>query len=294
MAKESEAHRIRRSYLFVPLSSEKFIAKAEQNEKLDVVILDLEDGVSPDAKDSARAFLPDAARRVKEAGKDVFVRVNDPCTSLGIQDLLALDLCHVDAVMLPKASHESIIITGAVLDYLEFGQKLEAGTTELAVMVETGDGLLNSANNLSLSKRITTIIFGEEDYSTSLGIKKEESVGLIDYAKYRIVTTARALQLDVVDSPCTNFRDKDVFESAIQKAKMMGFTGKCTIHPIMIENINTCFSPSEDEIEKALQIWKAFEMGLKEHKGAISLNGQMIDKPIAEKARLLLKKTGRI
>ncbi len=282
----------RRSLLFVPADSEKFIAKAEALSALDAVILDLEDGVAPAQKDAARDNLPSAVARLQAAGKEAFVRVNDVATLRGVNDLLFASKLGADGIVLPMARKKGVTAADWLLDAIEAESAENARKTALLPMIETAAALREIDGILSASERIVALVFGAEDYTNDLGVEKETAAESLLYARTVIVGASRAHRVDAIDSPCTAFRQEEVCMAEISRAKALGFTGKTTIHPVMTDAINQAFCPSEAEIAQAKRVWNAFQEGLNARKGAVCLDGQMIDKPIALRAERTLRRAG--
>lgn len=280
--------RARRSILFVPADSERFVSKAEAASELDAVILDLEDGVSPDKKNAAKAYLPQAIERLQKTNKDVFLRVNALDTHQGIQDLMDVFDLGMDAIVLPKILPATLVMADRMLAVLEASRGLKEGTVRLLLMIETAAAIQQLEQLLNSTQRVDALIFGAEDYSNDLGVNKHQAKANIRFAQTMIVNAACAHQVDAIDSPCTDFKNSEVYTEEIRYARVTGFTGKATIHPCMIEVINREFTPSQEELEYARGVVSAFEEGLRQQKGAVSFEGKMIDLPVAERARKLL------
>lgn len=278
----------RRSILFVPASEERYITKAERLASLDAVILDLEDGVSPDKKDLARSGLPEAVGRLHKAGKEVLIRINDLSSYRGIEDLLFAAERGMEAILLPKIRPATLVMADQLLGAAE--EKLGLGRNSLRVLllIETAASLQQLESLFGASERIDGLIFGAEDYSNDLGVVKGDAVASIRYAQTAIINAARAHAVDAIDSPCIDFSHPEVYQAEIRRARSLGFSGKTTIHPNMVDEINRWFMPSQLEMEQARELLREYEAGLRAGKGAVSSQGRMIDKPVAERAKKIL------
>lgn len=281
----------RRSILFVPASEERYIAKAERLSSLDAVILDLEDGVSPDKKDLARDRLPEAVERIHEAGKEVFIRTNDLSSYRGIEDLLFAAECGMEAVLLPKICPAALVMADQLLGAVEQRRGLGRNDLRVLLMIETAASLQQIERLFAASERIDGLVFGAEDYSNDLGIKKENAAASVSirYAQTVVVNAARAHTVDAIDSPCTDFSHPEVYQAEIKCARDLGFSGKTAIHPGVVNEINRWFTPSQSEMERAQRLLREYEEGLQAGKGAISFQGQMVDRPVAERAKKVLE-----
>lgn len=278
----------RRSILFVPASEERYVAKAERMDSLDCVILDLEDGVSPNKKDLARSRLPESVAKLHKAGKEVLIRINDLSSCQGIEDLLFAAECGMEAILLPKIRSAALVMADQLLGAVEKKRSLGRNALRVLLMIETAASLQQMERLFAATERIDGLVFGAEDYSNDLGLPKENADASIRYAQAAIVNAAKAHAVDAIDSPCTDFLHPEVYQTEIKRARDLGFSGKTTIHPGMVDEINRWFVPSQMEMEYAREVLREYETGLRAGKGAISFRGQMVDKPVAERARKVL------
>ena len=283
----------RRSILFVPADSERFIAKAEGLKGLDAVILDLEDGVCFANKDQARKVVPSSVARLKKSGKEVFVRINDLSSMRGINDLLCVAGVGADGILIPKASRDIVLLCDMMLGAFEADNNIPDGSIRLLVMIESASALEKIDEIIGVSARIEAVIFGAEDYTNDLVVAKENAGLLLGYARARIVNACKARDIDAIDSPCTDFRNPDVYTKEIIDAHNAGFSGKTTIHPVMIDLINEEFSLSDEMLTRFEKMVDEFDRASKQGKGAISFEGKMIDRPVVERARKLIRKGRR-
>ena len=283
----------RRSILFIPADSERFITKAEGLNGLDAVILDLEDGVGVANKDLARAAIPSAVSRLQKSGKEAFVRINDLGSMRGIEDLLCIAEAGSDGILIPKASKENVVLCDMLLSAFEVDKGIPSRSIRLLVMIESASAVATVDGIIGASERVDAAIFGAEDYTNDLIVEKESASLLLGYARARIVNACKALGIDAIDSPCTDFRNSDVYTKEIIDARDAGFSGKTTIHPVMIDLINEEFSLSDETLARFERMVDEFDRASNQGKGAISFEGKMIDRPVVERARKLIGKGRR-
>ena len=276
---------MRRSMLFLPGNTPNMIINGDSL-GADSIILDLEDAVSPDEKDSARLLVRSALKDMGFKGVEITVRINSIDTDYWKHDLDAIIPLRPSLIMPPKAScAEDIRIVDAYIAEVEARNGIEVGTVKLIPLIETALGVENAFNIASACPRVAAIFLGGEDLTADLRCKRTKESNEIDYARRRLVMAARAAGVDVYDTPFTDVNDDEGIEIDAQYAKSLGFTGKSAIAPRHVKVINAVFSPSEKDIEYAKLVFEAIRLGKEQGKGAVSLRGKMIDKPIVERAR---------
>jgi len=276
----------RRTMLFVPGDKERMISKIPGFES-DGIFLDLEDAVSMDNKELARditgKMLPALLSNCGK--KEIVVRINPLTCELGYKDVLSIAPLCPDAILLPKASKETVKTLGMMLDAVERDRGLGLNGTEIITLIETADGLLNIREVLSASDRVTGALFGAEDLTYDLGISRTKEGAEIETYRRLFVMACKARGIDALDTPFTAISDLEGLIRDAFSAKTLGMTGKALIHPSHISSVNAVFTPNKEEAERAKRIVDAFEEGLKEHKGAIQFEGAMLDAPIVNRAR---------
>lgn len=280
---------MRRSMLFLPGNTPNMIINGDSL-GADSIILDLEDAVSPDEKDSARLLVRSALKDMGFKGVEITVRINSIDTDYWKHDLDAIIPLRPNLIMPPKAScAEDIRMMDAYIAEVERRNGIEVGTVKLIPLIETALGVENAFNIASACPRVAAIFLGGEDLTADLRCKRTKEGNEIDYARKRLVMAARAAGVDVYDTPFTDVNDDEGIEVDAQYAKSLGFTGKSAIAPRHVKVINAVFSPSEKDIEYAKLVFEAIRLGKEQGKGAVSLRGKMIDKPIVERARQTLE-----
>lgn len=256
----------------------------------DCVILDLEDAVSPDEKDAARLLVRSAMMNMGFKGCEVTVRINSIDTDYWMDDLDAIVPLKPDLIMPPKSScADDIRKIDEYITRIEERCGIENGTIKLIPLIETALGVENAFNIATASSRVAALFLGGEDLTADLRCKRTKGGNEINYARTRLVCAARAAGIDVYDTPFTDVNDDEGIVADAEYAKSLGFSGKSAIAPRHVRAINEVFSPSLKDIEYAKLVFEAIRLGKEQGKGAVSLRGKMIDKPIVERARQTLE-----
>jgi citrate lyase subunit beta/citryl-CoA lyase len=279
--------KILRSLLFVPANNWRIIQSARE-EKPDAIILDLEDAVPIEEKETARWFVKDAVKLLKESGKIVIVRVNGLSTGLTEDDLKFAVQKDCDAIMLPKSESMDDITE---LERLIENEEKEKGLTETSIipLIESARGVINANEIVSASKRIVAVGFGAADYMRDFGRSyfsmSPQEIELL-YPRSRLALAARKAEIPAIDTPFLGLMiDKEGLLKESKIALSLGFKGKMCIHPMHIEPINQVFSPSEKDFHLAKKIIKAYEEAMSRGLGAASVEGRMIDEATYKMAK---------
>ncbi len=270
--------RPRRSALFLPASNPRAIAKA-RGLAADVIILDLEDAVAPEAKAAAREAAVAAAREGFGA-REVVIRVNALDTEWGEADLAACAGA-ADAVLVPK-------VTGAE-DITRYDAQL-TGDTRLWAMIETclAVSRLQAIADRALDTRLSALVVGANDLALEMRARPgPERAGLLPILSLT-VAAARSRGLAVLDAVCNDYSDLERVAAECLQGRMLGFDGKSLIHPAQIAAADAAFGPDAAEIARAEAIVAAFADPAQAGRGAISLDGRMVERlHLAEAERTL-------
>ena len=278
----SESIRPRRSALFLPASNARAIEKA-RGLACDVVILDLEDAVAPEAKVEARAAAVAAARE-GFGHRETVVRVNALDTEWGADDLATIRSAGVDAVLVPKVAR--------VDDIARYDEALSgaSATTRLWAMVETCRAFseLQAIADMAATTRLAGMVVGTNDLALELRARPAADRATLLPFLAAAVAAARAAGIVVLDGVCNDFSDSCRLAAECAQGRALGFDGKSLIHPAQIEAANRAFAPEPHEIAKAHAVVAAFAQPDSADKGAIRLDGRMVERlHLAEAERLL-------
>ncbi|MGY4101921.1 HpcH/HpaI aldolase/citrate lyase family protein [Nocardia sp. R16R-3T] len=284
----------RRSVLCVPGGDEYKIRKA-LTAGADQVVIDLEDAVPPADKDRARAVLGAIAwSEIADELPSIAVRVNAPRTPWCHSDINAVVRLGVPAssIVLPKVeSVGDLEFADRLLDGVEAGAD-DAGRIAVEALIETADGLSRIEQIAAATSRLSTLITGYADLAASLGRAAGLEPALWIAVQDRVIAAARTNRLDVVDGPYLGVGVDDAFGAAVGHAARIGFDAKWAIHPRQIEAINVAFEPSSEQVRYARAVVDTLAAAHGSGRGAVELDGQMIDEAIAVAARRTLLKSG--
>jgi len=277
-----------RSLMFVPGAKARLLEKA-RTAAADAVILDLEDGVAPEAKAEARGLI----RQALDAGPfgpQVVVRINGWTGGLAQDDLAAtLPGGGVDAVCLPKAENpDEVQALARWLDGWEAQQGLAAGSLGVLLMIETALGVLRALELARSSPRVQALCLGGEDLSRDLGAVRTREGQELAYARAHVVVAARAAGVWAIDTVYTDLQDEDGLRAEASQARRLGYSGQLLIHPNQIEPVHQAWAPSAAEIEWARRVLASFDEATARGDGVVALDGKMIDAPVVARARELL------
>jgi len=279
---------ILRTLLFVPGNQERRLEKARLI-PADALILDLEDSVPPSEKDSAREKVAASIDELASNGKDVFVRINSLPTPYAVSDIKAVATRRLKGICLPKSeSADDIHRADALLADAEKESGLDVGSIGILALIETPKGIINACDIVSASPRIMGAIFGAEDFALEMGINRTKEGSEIFYPRTVIAVACHAANVLAIDSVYTDVRDTDGLIKETRAVAQMGFQGKAVIHPDQVGPVNQVFLPPDDEIAQARRVVQAFEAAVEQGQASISLDGKMIDAPVAERARKVL------
>jgi citrate lyase subunit beta/citryl-CoA lyase len=248
-------------------------------------MFDLEDAVSLSEKDSARELLKQALEFFDFGEKNIIVRINSMNSPYWEMDIKELPLSKINHIMVPKANPDDIKTLSRLLD--------EKHTDILLIpLIETAMAVEKIKDIIKSSDRVTAILFGAEDYTADMGIKRTKQGDEILYARGRIANAAHAYGIQAMDTPFTDVNDVDGLRQDAQKARSLGYTAKAAINPRQITTIKQVFAPTQEEIEYAKRVLEAVKKAEQEGKGVFAIDGKMIDAPIIKRAYQTLNDAG--
>ena len=283
---------LKRSWMFVPGHRQKMVDKA-LGLNADAIMLDIEDGVAPNEKDTARRQIAEALGRDRAPKSPArFVRINAIGHARMRADVEAVVRSGLDGLVLPKVeTADDIRQVESFLSEREPALKMARGGVHLLVAIESPRGLLNAPAIAASSPRIVGLMFGAEDYGREMGLptKREGEAQDLIYARSALVVAAASAHVQAVDGVWVDLKDPDGLARFAQQSRRLGFSGMSLIHPSQIDPINATFSPTTEEIDYAKQVLQAFEEANARGDGSIALGGQLIDRPIVERARRTLE-----
>ncbi len=272
--------RLRRTRLYVPGNTPKFFTNCALL-KPDAIILDLEDAVTDSAKFAARALVRRALSQDLFGQSEVMVRVNPG--NAGLEDIVSVANQGVQTFLIPKVE------TVAEIEEIDALLTKLGAPCQLILLIESAIGVERCFELLSASNRIVGASLGLEDYVLDIGAKRTESQAESAFAQSRLINAARAANVVPLASVFPGFEDLDQVFRYAKTAQSMGCEGVGCIHPSQIRPVHDAFRPSYDEIDAARKVVEAFEQATNDDRGAISVNGRMVDRPVYERAKRTLE-----
>jgi malyl-CoA/(S)-citramalyl-CoA lyase len=315
---EPSTPRLHRSELAVPGSNTALFEKAAQS-AADIVFLDVEDAVAPDDKEQARSNIIQALNEINWGAKTMMVRINGLDTHYMYRDVVDIvEACaRLDMVLIPKVGVAADVYALDMLVTQIESAKKRTKHIGFEVLIETALGMANVEAIAQSSKRLEAMSFGVADYAASTRARTtviggvnidcgvltdKDADGRREYfwtdpwhaAQTRMLVACRAYGLRPIDGPFGDFKDPDGFRAAAKRAAVLGYEGKWAIHPSQVALCNEVFTPSAAEVTKATRIMEAMAQAARDGRGAVSLDGRLIDYASIRMAEALLKKANAL
>lgn len=281
--------RLRRTMMFVPGNNPAMIKDAGIF-GADSIMFDLEDAVSMAEKDAARYLVYEAITTIDYGDAELVVRINGLDTPYYQNDIKAMVKAGIDVIRLPKVETaamihelESLVATAEA----EFGR--EVGSTNLMAAIESAKGVVNANEIAAASDRMIGIALSAEDYTTDMKTHRYPDGQELLYARNVILHAARAAGIAAFDTVFTNMDDEEGFYRETELIHQLGFDGKSLVNPRQIAMVNKVYQPTEKEIRNAQQVIMAIEQARLKGSGVISMNGQMVDRPVVLRAERVMR-----
>ncbi|MFI5044731.1 MAG: HpcH/HpaI aldolase/citrate lyase family protein [Acidimicrobiales bacterium] len=276
----TDSYRPRRSVLYMPGANDKALEKAKTL-PTDAIIFDTEDSVAPDMKSTARDKVAAAAASGEYGDRELTIRVNSLETVWATDDLRSAAAAGPSGIVVPKV--------GSAADVAQVEKIIEAAGvpdhTTIWAMLETPAAIENAVEIATSSERLAVLIMGTND------LAKELHAGLVPgrapllWGLARCVNAARFAGKVILDGVYNDVKNPDGFAAECAQGAEMGFDGKTLIHPTQVDPANAAFAPSADEIEYSRRVIEAFEAGIAEGKGVVTVDGKMIENLHVDNAR---------
>ncbi|UDM32075.1 citrate (pro-3S)-lyase subunit beta [Lentilactobacillus laojiaonis] len=280
--------RLRRTMMFVPGNNPAMLKDAGIY-GADSVMFDLEDAVSLAEKDSARNLVYQALKTVDYGNTELVVRINGLDTEFYKDDVYAMVKAGIDVIRLPKTETADMIheLEAVVVEAeKKFGR--EVGSTNLMAAIESAKGVLNANEIAGASDRMIGIALSAEDYTTDMKTHRYPDGRELDFARNMILHAARANDIAAFDTVFTNMNDTEGFMRETEYIHQLGYDGKSLVNPRQIPMVNQVYAPTKKEIENARGVIHAIEEAKIKGSGVISMNGQMVDRPVVLRAQRVM------
>jgi citrate lyase subunit beta/citryl-CoA lyase len=276
-----------RSLIFVPGNNQRFLEKAKTLQA-DIVCFDLEDSIPESEKENARNLIKDALLNRTQYMSSIFVRTNAPSSGKIPDDLNKVIQKGIDGIVIPKVNNvgEMKKIEKNLL-VLEKKRKLKP--IQIIPSIESAEGVVNTYNIASCSKRIPAVVFGVFDLLNDLRIEYTKDSEGGKYSRAKIPVDARAAGISAIDAIWQDLNDIKGLENDCTIGKSLGYSGKSIIHPDQISVTHKIFYPNKMEIQWAEKVCKYYLESTKKGKGATTIDGKMIDEVHYKQAKTLLE-----
>ncbi|MBZ5962623.1 citrate (pro-3S)-lyase subunit beta [Leuconostoc gasicomitatum] len=281
--------KLRRTMMFVPGNNPAMVKDAGIF-GADSIMFDLEDAVSLSEKDAARYLVYEALKTVDYGRSELVVRINGLDTPFYRNDIKAMVKAGIDVIRLPKVETADMIrdLEGLVAEAeIEFGR--EIGTTHLMAAIESARGVVNANEIARSSERMIGIALSAEDYTTDVKTHRYPDGQELLYARNVILHAARAAGIAAFDTVFTDLNDEAGFKRETELIHQLGFDGKSLINPRQIDMVNQVYQPLKKEIIVAQNVIAAIENAKQKGSGVISMNGQMVDRPVVLRAERVMR-----
>ena len=281
-----------RSALYIPASNTRALAKGPAL-PADALIIDLEDSVTPSSKSQAREHAVHYLKTIEYGYRQRVLRINTADTQWYEDDIAAAARCAPDAILLPKV--ETVHDISRLSQHM--GKHQALAKASIWALMESPGAVINAAAIAASVKhypRLSLFVVGTNDLVRSAGMKLQTDRTFLLPWLMTLVAATKANGLQILDGVYNNFTDAEGFAAQCAEAVSMGMDGKSVIHPSQLVPVNNAFSPSPEEISEASEIVQAFQEQENTDKGAISLNGRMLERLHLEMAEQLLQRAEQI
>jgi len=276
-----------RSLIFVPGNNPRFLEKAK-NLQADIVCFDLEDSVPDNEKVNARKLIKSALKSRKLYKSSIFVRTNSPLSGKIPSDLKEIVQKGIDGIVIPKVNNtKELKKIEKIISGLEKTRKLKP--IQLIPSIESAEGVVNTYQIASGSKRVAAVVFGVFDLLNDLGVEYTKDSEGAKYSRRKIPVDARATGVAAIDAIWQDLKDSKGLEKDCKLGKSLGYSGKSIIHPDHISITHKLFHPNKSEILWAEKVCKIYLESTKKGKGATTVDGKMIDEVHFKQAKALLE-----
>ena len=243
----------------------------------------------PAEKVAARELVHEMAPNLSGGGQKVMVRVNSLGTGLTADELTAVVGPHLYGISLGKVeSPWHVEECDRLLKAIEGPLGMKVGHVKIIPWIESATAVLGAVDIATASSRVVALAFGAEDYTNDMGIQRTDEGDEVQFPKGLVAIAARAAGIVALDTPYVRFRDAEGLRREAEAAAKLGYVGKFSIHPAQLETINAVFSPREEDVEYARRVVEAWEQAQAQGRGALALDGKMVDVPVVKRAQSLL------
>lgn len=279
---------LRRSSLYASGSSPAHLIQTQFYNQ-DCIVYDLEDSVPIEDKDAARILVYNLLKKHRPKDKQVIIRVNAVDSIFFAEDLEVCVRLKPDALRLPKVENAAEVRNvDERMTAIEKTTGIPEGSVKLWCNIESYMGVLNAREIAKASPRVVAMAISAEDFTASMKAERTKEGWEIFHARNAVLMACREAGIDALDAVFSNFADTDGLKADTEWGKRLGFDGKTLIHPKQVDVVNAVFTPSSREIKHALRVFAAIENARRNKKGAVSLDGSMLDEAVVLRARRIM------
>lgn len=281
--------RLRRTMMFVPGNNVGMVKDAGIY-GADSIMFDLEDSVSLSEKDAARMLVYEALKSQDYGNAELVVRVNGVDTPYFKNDVYAMVKAGIDVIRLPKV--ESAKMMQDLVSVISEAEKkfgVKQGSVHVMAAIESAKGVLNAYQIATSTDLMIGLALSAEDYTTDMKTHRYPDGAELEFARNMILHAARAAGIAAFDTVFTNMNDVEGFKKETEHIHELGFDGKSLVNPRQIDWVNKVYEPTQDEIENALDVEAAIKEAHEKGSGVISMNGQMVDRPVVLRAQRVIR-----
>lgn len=281
--------RLMRSFLFVPGNNRRFIEKA-RTLNADIICLDLEDSVPDSDKGAGRTLIAEVLKSNEQFAGEVYVRINPFKSGIAKDDVLAIVHQNISGIVIPKVNNAEEVheISNWISD-VEEKRGIEKGAIEMMPSIESAEGVVKAYEIAAANPRVSALVFGVFDFLFDMGLEYVENGAEYEYARAKVPVDARGAGVYAIDSIWQKLDDRDGLIRDATNGMKLGYSGKSIIHPSQIEAVHEIFTPSKVEVEWARKVVAALDQAQNEQKGAVRLEGKMIDAVHYRRAKAVLE-----
>ena len=255
----------------------------------DCMVYDLEDSVPLADKDAARFLVCNMVRHMRPKDKNVLIRVNGIYSVYFDEDLEASVRARPDALRIPKVeTADEVHMICEKVTAIEKAAGIPIGSTKLWCNIESHIGVLNARAIAEADERVEVLALGAEDFTASMHARGTKPGWEIFFARNAVLMACRAAGKKCVDAVFSDINDAEGLKVDGEMTKTLGFDGKTVVHPRQIDPVNALFTPTKKEIAHAIRVLEAIEEGARQNKGAVTLDGSMLDVPMELRARNII------
>lgn len=288
---------MRRTMMYLPGNNPNMLLRGHLF-RPDGLIFDLEDSVPANEKLAARILVGKILSFLDFGGCELTIRINGTDSDYWRDDITAIfDAAaansQITGIRVPKVeSPQEVILLDEMLSELEDKSNIPPGHIRIFCLLESASAIWRAFDIATASSRVTALIPGGEDLAADLKTSRSKDEIELDWIRRMLVVAARAAGVDALDAAYPHIHDLEGLKTQTAFVRQLGFDGKSVLHPNQIPIIHEAYTPTDQEVRKALRIVQAAEEAERRGQGAVSVDGRLVDRPVIKRAQYLLQLAG--